>query len=178
MHGFDFKNLFFETSRLRVNHWAARLVDPDTRLVFQDQLSKVLTADVLRDLPPSLQLGDGIGITEWVDARVDECDCFDITHAETAETVGLLILIAMSSEDTRLDVHIGYLFGESEWGKGYATEMLRAAVTACRDIGPCRLIGGVAKSNPASAHILKKLGFELDHASSDVDTDQFSLLLN
>lgn len=57
---------------------------------------------------------------------------------------------------------IGYLFGKRHWGKGYASEALGAFLPAALEHFPQleAVDGHVYDDNPASAHVLRKLGFE------------------
>ncbi len=52
---------------------------------------------------------------------------------------------------------IGYWFGRPYWGAGYATEAVRALVSAARRLGP--LEAGHFVDNPASGRVLEKSGF-------------------
>jgi RimJ/RimL family protein N-acetyltransferase len=55
---------------------------------------------------------------------------------------------------------LGYVFARDAWGRGFATETVRAL---CRfgfeALGAHRLRAGVFPGNAASAHVLEKLGF-------------------
>ena len=55
---------------------------------------------------------------------------------------------------------IGYWLDPAAWGRGYATEAGRAMIDALeRSRGPQRVDSGYFLDNPASGHILRKLGF-------------------
>ncbi len=55
---------------------------------------------------------------------------------------------------------LGYWIVPSHWGRGYATEAGRAVVAAARDsLRIDRLVSGHFTDNPASGHVLRKLGF-------------------
>jgi RimJ/RimL family protein N-acetyltransferase len=59
------------------------------------------------------------------------------------------------------DPEIGYWFGVSYWGNGYATEAARAIVDyAFTELGLNRLEAGARVSNPASRRVLEKCGFQ------------------
>jgi [ribosomal protein S5]-alanine N-acetyltransferase len=66
------------------------------------------------------------------------------------------------------DVHrhsaeIGYWLGEPFWGRGIATEALRAMTEyAFAHFDICRLEAGVFDWNPASARVLEKAGYNLE----------------
>jgi RimJ/RimL family protein N-acetyltransferase len=53
----------------------------------------------------------------------------------------------------------GYVFAKHAWGKGYATEALRAVVDVARVIGLIRLYALCHIENPASWRVLEKCGF-------------------
>ena len=81
---------------------------------------------------------------------------------------------------------IGYWLTPSAWGRGYATEAGRAAVAIARHaLGLPRLLGRHMVDNPASGHVLRKLGFrETGHGrlpclarGEEVDCVTFELAL-
>jgi RimJ/RimL family protein N-acetyltransferase len=56
---------------------------------------------------------------------------------------------------------LGYWFGASFWGKGYATEAARATIDhVFADLGHDALLAGARISNPASRRVLEKCGFQ------------------
>ena len=58
-------------------------------------------------------------------------------------------------------VEIGYWLGAPYWGRGYATEAVRAAIDhAFGALGHEALQAGVRVSNPASRRVLEKCGFQ------------------
>ena len=72
-----------------------------------------------------------------------------------ARLVGGVGLHATGSEQ-----ELGYWYTPSAWGRGYATEAARAMVDIARHaLGLRRLISAYFLDNPASGHVLAKLGF-------------------
>jgi RimJ/RimL family protein N-acetyltransferase len=58
---------------------------------------------------------------------------------------------------------IGYWLGEAYWGRGIATEALRAMTEyAFATFDLCRLQAGVFEWNPASMRVLEKAGYTLE----------------
>jgi RimJ/RimL family protein N-acetyltransferase len=58
---------------------------------------------------------------------------------------------------------VGYWLGEPFWGRGIATEALRAITDyAFATFDVCRLEAGVFDWNPASARVLEKAGYTLE----------------
>jgi RimJ/RimL family protein N-acetyltransferase len=56
---------------------------------------------------------------------------------------------------------IGYWFDEAAWGRGFASEAAKAVMGfAHRSLGLARFSSGHAADNPASGHVLEKLGFQ------------------
>jgi RimJ/RimL family protein N-acetyltransferase len=71
-------------------------------------------------------------------------------------------LIGACSVDPREEgPELGYWFGVSFWGRGYATEAARALVDyAFGDLGCETLHSGARVSNPASRRVLEKCAFQ------------------
>jgi len=152
----------FQTDRLTVRPWQHEMDE-----TLKADLHSILTPTVLTPLPPPMQLRGNV--TDWMTTQsVDGTLCLIQSNVDQS-TLGLLIL---AQPETAL--HIGYLFSESAWGKGYATELLKGLVAATSGT---TLIGGVAKDNPASARVLLKAGFTRDPDLSDDTTDQFTRVL-
>lgn len=65
-----------------------------------------------------------------------------------------------------LNVELGYWLGEPYWGKGFATEAARAAMTiGFADMGVGHLTSGHFEENTASGNVLTKCGFEYSGTS-------------
>jgi RimJ/RimL family protein N-acetyltransferase len=71
-------------------------------------------------------------------------------------------LIGTCGVDLREDgPELGYWFGTSFWGRGYATEAARALIDyAFANLGCERLHSGARVSNPASRRVLEKCAFQ------------------
>ena len=60
-----------------------------------------------------------------------------------------------------MDLRIGYLIAEQDWGKGLATELLAGLVAWARSQPSVHSVtGGVDPANLASARVLTKNGFD------------------
>lgn len=58
-------------------------------------------------------------------------------------------------------LEIGYWVGKPYWGKGLATEAAQAIINEAKNtLGVCALMAGAYADNPASLHVLEKLGFK------------------
>ncbi len=60
----------------------------------------------------------------------------------------------------------GYSIRQNCWGKGYATEIVKAVIKFGCSIGITDFISGCAIENTASGRILEKCGMHVDHKSS------------
>jgi ribosomal-protein-alanine N-acetyltransferase len=70
---------------------------------------------------------------------------------------------------TGLDLHeaeamTGFVLAKDAWGKGYATESLRAMIAVARRIGLRRIYALCHPDHRRSQHVLEKCGFEQDPA--------------
>ena len=71
--------------------------------------------------------------------------------------------IELGTDVFRRSAEIGYWLGEPFWGRGIATEALRAMTAyAFEHFDICRLEAGVFEWNPASARVLEKNGYVLE----------------
>ena len=81
---------------------------------------------------------------------------FAIELRETGELVGG---IAINHEHERGRAQIGYWCAIEHWGRGYATEAVRAVIDhAFRDLGVNRVHARCYADNPASRRVLEKAG--------------------
>lgn len=162
----------FETERLSVAHWAETIAAPEARQRFATQLPDLLTPDVIAHLPPFFDLTDQ-NINQWIDARDAESDIYLIREIGADAIIGLMFLTPPFNND----IHLGYLFGQAAWGQGYASELLAGLMLHVPKTG-FRLLGGVGRENPASAHVLRKTGFQIVPELSDTKTEMFGITLN
>ena len=100
----------FVTSRLRARSWRTELDDQQTRAALIAALEDMLSPNVLKHLPPPLQLsGEQNSIDGWIGARDAESDVMLVSRVDTGELVGLLILAPEQEEIGPMTLHFGYL---------------------------------------------------------------------
>ncbi len=134
----------------------------------------MLTPDVLAALPSPMQLGDDAhAVAHWRDQRSMESDIYTIRDTNS-QAIGLL-LVHETLDAGIPAAHIGYLFARNAWGQGYATELLHGVISAIAGRGKITIFAGVGRDNPASAHVLRKVGFGRLPDQSNDDTDLFAL---
>ncbi len=63
------------------------------------------------------------------------------------------------AQGERSETEFGYWIAREHWGKGYATEAARAALSVARTLGHRHLVAGHFIDNPASGRVLTKVGF-------------------
>ncbi|MDF2639332.1 MAG: N-acetyltransferase [Novosphingobium lindaniclasticum] len=57
------------------------------------------------------------------------------------------------------EVNLGYWIGREHWGRGFASEAVRAVLPLARLLGHKRIVGSHFIDNPASGRVLEKAGF-------------------
>ena len=88
---------------------------------------------------------------------------FAVTRAMDGAFLGVA---SVHRHETDPVVELGYWYGRPYWGQGYATEAARPVMRfAFEDMGAERLTGGWFADNPASGHVLEKLGFAVTGAA-------------
>ncbi len=87
-----------------------------------------------------------------------------VIRRESHEPIGLLLLHESTPDASEL--RLGYLIGESHWGVGYATELVRGLVEWARIHSYALIIAGVAADNQPSRRVLEKCGFSSSGESS------------
>lgn len=149
----------YQTTRLRVDGVFDSKQDPEFLISVKD----ILTPSVVGNLPPHFQDVNSISSAqEWLSHVVSDGRLFIVKRIGESKAIGFVFLSTENGGDT----HVGYLLGESYWGKGYATEILKGLIDFIESEDQMtRLIAGVATDNIASIKLLKKLGFI--HSSSE-----------
>ena len=99
--------------------------------------------------------------------RIDDAEQFiaavNRTDGEATFVIALNgeVIGACGVEGRDGSAEIGYWLGVPYWGRGYATEAVRAVIDhAFGDLGHAALAAGARISNPASRRVLEKCGFQ------------------
>ena len=168
----------FETTRLRVENWRPSLKGASSREVLTDELTAILTGNVMRHLPDALQVGQKRdAIAQWISDRDAEAEVLTVRDHKSSTLLGLMILAEIPDNVGSRSLHLGYLrMGQAEtaWGQGYAMELVSGLVkhlTARKSVA--RVQGGVGTGNTASARVLEKVCFKKSEFLSNADTDVF-----
>jgi len=111
----------------------------------------------LRDrFPHPYTTGDA---DEWIRTAGVESPLANFAIVVAGEAVGGTGL-TLGTDVFRRSAEVGYWLGEPFWGRGIATEVLRAITDYAFDsFDICRLEAGVFEWNPASMRVLEKAGY-------------------
>lgn len=168
----------FDTERLSILHWSSSLEDSNKKLQLAETLVQILSPVVLEHLPPSVQVEQTTeAVLTWIDDRSEGSDVHLVINEQSQTLIGLLVLVSEPQNEAHTKIHIGYLLSSKAWGNGYASELVAGLLQQAASQAPMTLIGGVAKGNEASAHILQKHGFSIDPNLSDDETEVFKIVL-
>ena len=114
----------------------------------------------LRDVfPHPYAVGDA---KAFIEATLKKDPVTDFAIAVDDEAVGA-IGFGLHGDVERVSAEIGYWLGEAFWGRGIATEALRAVTAhAMAEHGLTRIYAVPYEWNPASARVLEKAGYVLE----------------
>ncbi len=146
----------FETERLQVVGWRSR---GDAKLAAF--LAVALTENVTRELPLTWQSGVTLdNANAWIAERDKNGKLFLVEAKNNTSPVGMFMFFPDKATATEGQVRVGYVFAESAWGHGYASEVLVGFVKHWDKTGiTAQLLAGVTASNLASQRVLEKAGF-------------------
>ena len=99
---------------------------------------------------------------EWIESQVDRDPALNLAVANDREAFGSIGL-RLGQDVKRRSAEIGYWIGEAYWGRGIATNAVRAmGEYAFETFDLARLYAEVFEWNPASCRVLEKTGFTLE----------------
>ena len=177
----------FDTERLAVKPWKEDGYPPSappsaadtttTSSSLTQEIAEILEEDVTAFLPESLvfQRGKSDAAT-WARTFSNGNDVSSVRFrgdggGDNKHNNKLAGLLMMRTESVG-NIHIGYIFGKAYWGQGLATELNRGLVDHLIQRGyDGTLHAGVVVGNPASAAVLKKVGFQPVDKSGDEKSD-------
>jgi RimJ/RimL family protein N-acetyltransferase len=142
----------FVTDRLVLR----RPVAADVRPIFERYASDPLVTHYLA-WPRHTTLDDTRVFLAFSDAEWRRWGCGPYL-VYTAEDERLVGSSGLSFESDDL-ASTGYVFARDAWGRGYASETLRAMTTLARSLGVRWLYGLCHVEHVASAHVMEKCGF-------------------
>lgn len=164
----------FQTDRLKVCGWHEASRSLGVGSVLPDIVRSFLTPGVTSQLPPDWQgeFSDGRA-REWIRDRDAEGMTLLATSRETGQPVGLVLLHEASTGEERPELRLGYLIDESQWGRGYATELVNGVVAWAREESFGSIVAGVSAHNVPSQRVLEKSDFVRVSGASGSHTECF-----
>ena len=98
----------------------------------------------------------------------------DLSRQESRYVAGIylndeLIGFFNDVENNGERMEIGYVIMPTQWGKGYATQMLRGAVEDLFQRGYREVVAGAFVENPASMRVMEKAGMTRIPFEEDID---------
>ena len=103
----------------------------------------------------------------WIRERDVEGATLLVVAKESRSPVGLILLHeSTGAESGTPQLRLGYLLNESEWGKGFASELVQGLVGWARERSYGSIVGGVGANNIGSRRVLEKCGFSCNKESN------------
>jgi ribosomal-protein-alanine N-acetyltransferase len=132
--------------------------------------------------PEVMHFGEGPQTKEWVDAWLRACleryyqtwgfGPYAVVEKQSRAVIGYCGLFYFPDVNGRPEVEIGYRLVRSSWGRGYATEAVRAVRDyAFQSLGIRRLVALIDPDNHASIRVAKKIGM---HYETDVVFERYT----
>jgi RimJ/RimL family protein N-acetyltransferase len=151
----------FDTERLLINSVKSQILDDDSQRLYTLKVLELLTPAVTNSLPSEWKnITSYEQASNWWQQRIEESCFLSIQLKPNNEVIGFVFLYKDETQQMQLDLHIGYLLGESYWAKGYGSELIKGLVNwAHLDKHIHSLIGGVEVNNIGSMKVMKKNGF-------------------
>lgn len=98
----------------------------------------------------------------WLEHVLDQDPEVVLAIANERELIGCIGL-ELKDDVYRNSAELGYWLAEPFWGGGIASSAVQAMVKyAFQELGLKRVFAGVFETNPASARVLEKAGFQLE----------------
>jgi RimJ/RimL family protein N-acetyltransferase len=143
--------------RLNTAHLTLRPVSPADRA---DLIALEADAEVMRYLNGGLPVPDtGVFDADFLTPRGEEPEVLAAHHQTSGAFIGWFCLFDDGVVDGLRTAEIGYRLLRAAWGKGYATEGVRALIEAAfNSLGFDRVRGETMTVNQASCRVLEKAG--------------------
>ena len=146
--------------RLNTAHLTLRQISPADRA---DLIALEADAEVMRYLNGGLPVPDaGLFDADFLTPRGEEPEVLAAHHHAGGSFIGWFSLFDDGMIDGLRTAEIGYRLRQAAWGKGYATEGVRALIEAAfNTLGFARVRAETMTVNQASRHVMEKAGLVL-----------------
>ena len=157
--------MFFSTKRLEIVGVKSLLQSGYERPALLQDIVEVLKPSVVVSLPLHFhRINSDVQADAWLLKMEAESDLYVIKEKSSVGVIGFIFLY--QADDGVF--HLGYVFMESQWGQGYASEVLHGLIMQCKQAGLARkLVGGVDEANLASIKVLQRSGFTPESKNND-----------
>ena len=154
-------NSVFTSERLSVYSCASLFLENQTFVA--EKTVELLAPQVVKALPIDWQgIETPKQAVNWLQDRFNESELLAIKLKQSHEIIGFVFVHEREKSASPVSLNIGYLIGETYWGKGYAIEVLTALVNYYKTQAKASiLLAGVETDNIASIKVLEKCGFEI-----------------
>lgn len=147
------------TPRLVLRTWTAADVEPIARVWSDAETMRYAGATPIERIPAALRAGLAAqaahGVCLWA-----------------VELPGRGVIGDCGFHHRPDGLELGYHLDPRFWGRGYATEAARGAITyAIESLGARRIVAWVASANPRSGAVLDRLGFTGEGPDPDEDDE-------
>jgi ribosomal-protein-alanine N-acetyltransferase len=151
----------FTSDRLSVCN--CELLFLDNQNFLAEKAVELLTPQVVNALPTDWQgIETPVQALSWLRNRLNESHLLAVNLKQSNEIIGFIFIHEREETKFLTTLNIGYLFGNSYWGKGYASEILSALVSHYKTkSNVSTLFAGVKTDNVTSIKVLEKCGFQL-----------------
>lgn len=155
------QDCLFQTNRLSIYNWNGIEKSTKSKEQLYEDVLKIMTPNVTKDLPDGWQNLDSQQETErWVEERINDNHFYVIQPKENKKMIGFLFLHTENETSEATDIRLGYLLAESTWGAGMGSELIKGLIDWCEEGNRVKSIsGGVEANNNGSIRVLEKNGF-------------------
>lgn len=156
-----YQRCLFNTERLLIKNVKSQIGDDNSKRLLTLKVIELLTPAVTSSLPNEWQnIASHEEASHWWQQRIEESNLLSIRLKANNDIIGFIFLYGAQTQQMQLDLHIGYLLGESYWAKGYGSELIKGLVSwAYLNKRIQSLVGGVDVNNIGSIKVMEKNGF-------------------
>lgn len=145
--------------RIQCSHFVIReLCKEDAPVLAHYANNRKIWNNVRDEFPHPYHLKDA---EQYISSVLEDKTLSKFAIANEKELIGAIGIHPKQQANYRFTVEIGYWLGEAHWGKGIASEAVRAIVQyAIQELSCQKIYAEVYEHNQASMRVLEKAGFE------------------
>ncbi len=153
----------FETDRLSIVAYA-NFIQSNPEINLSKVAFDILTPQVTKTLPKSWQhIHSAQDVIDWLTLINNESRFYIVSLKETNKAVGFMFLFEPEDNTPPIHIRLGYLIRESQWGQGFATEIIDGLLKKCKQLNSVGgITAGVENNNIGSIKVLERNNFTLE----------------